>query len=359
MTTGVTTTSVTTTGGPVCGNGVLEMTEQCDGNDFGAASCVDFGYVNPVGLVCTQFCFTDASFCEPTCGNGVIEPDESCDDGNLIDNDGCSSLCTPEPTGCVAPIAVPLAMGAVTLTGSTAGGANNFQPQQANECSNGTGPDIVYEITPMESGFLTAYIPSANADFDSMLYFRSVCDQQASQILCNDNYNTPNNNAGGEVVSTLAVAGVPIYLVVDGWGGDSGSFDLQLDLSTGQDCNDPVPIVLEGAANIRAVGSTNGFTSEVTCLSGAGLGPDVVYQITVDAYANYQFNLNAGYNSVLNARTTCESVAAQIGCDNPGMTNDSSLNLSLNAMNTVNNAFFLWVDGTMGQSGTYSLFINQ
>jgi len=36
----------------------------------------------------------------PTCGNSIIEPPETCDDGNLIDGDGCSSVCqleTPDP----------------------------------------------------------------------------------------------------------------------------------------------------------------------------------------------------------------------------------------------------------------------
>lgn len=32
-----------------------------------------------------------------TCGNGVVEGNEECDDGDLQDNDGCSSLCKVEP----------------------------------------------------------------------------------------------------------------------------------------------------------------------------------------------------------------------------------------------------------------------
>ena len=33
---------------------------------------------------------------DPVCGNGVQEQGESCDDGNIIDNDGCSSTCALE-----------------------------------------------------------------------------------------------------------------------------------------------------------------------------------------------------------------------------------------------------------------------
>jgi cysteine-rich repeat protein len=36
----------------------------------------------------------------PCCGNGAVEAGEGCDDGNLVDGDGCSSLCQLD-TGCV------------------------------------------------------------------------------------------------------------------------------------------------------------------------------------------------------------------------------------------------------------------
>lgn len=33
------------------------------------------------------------SICDEICGNNVTGSSETCDDGNLIDNDGCSSSC--------------------------------------------------------------------------------------------------------------------------------------------------------------------------------------------------------------------------------------------------------------------------
>lgn len=35
----------------------------------------------------------------PTCGNGTQDVGERCDDGNTIDGDGCSAVCTPEYCG--------------------------------------------------------------------------------------------------------------------------------------------------------------------------------------------------------------------------------------------------------------------
>ena len=34
--------------------------------------------------------------CGQLCGNGVIDGVEECDDGNRVDGDGCSSVCTRE-----------------------------------------------------------------------------------------------------------------------------------------------------------------------------------------------------------------------------------------------------------------------
>jgi cysteine-rich repeat protein len=36
------------------------------------------------------------------CGNGIVEPGEECDDGNTVDEDGCSSICTNKCEKCEA-----------------------------------------------------------------------------------------------------------------------------------------------------------------------------------------------------------------------------------------------------------------
>ena len=63
----------------VCGNGTLETPEQCDdGNAIDGDGCSD---------VCTI---------EPICGDGTLDPGEECDDGNLDEGDGCSAVCLIE-----------------------------------------------------------------------------------------------------------------------------------------------------------------------------------------------------------------------------------------------------------------------
>lgn len=58
-----------------CGDGVRDSAEACDGADFGASSCADFGGAEGA-LTCGADCAVDTSGCF-TCGNGTCEPAES------------------------------------------------------------------------------------------------------------------------------------------------------------------------------------------------------------------------------------------------------------------------------------------
>ena len=92
----------------ICGDGILDLCEQCDdggesaacNGDCTLAACGD-GVLNlTAGEACDDGnttsgdgCSADCSSTE-ICGNAVLDPGEICDDGNNVDGDGCSADCT-------------------------------------------------------------------------------------------------------------------------------------------------------------------------------------------------------------------------------------------------------------------------
>src|SRR5690606_30542439 len=71
---------------PVCGDGVVEGAEDCDGTDLGGRTCGDEGFASGT-LACASDCTFDTSMCEdepgPMCGDGTREGSEACDGTDL------------------------------------------------------------------------------------------------------------------------------------------------------------------------------------------------------------------------------------------------------------------------------------
>ncbi|MBX7081990.1 MAG: hypothetical protein K1X88_22480 [Nannocystaceae bacterium] len=102
----------TTDVGPVCGDGVVDAGEDCDGADLGGATCMSEGF-DGGRLGCAGDCTLDTTGCNVNCGNGTIEDPEECDGANLNGLDctsqgfdagalACSRGCTLDTTGCIS-----------------------------------------------------------------------------------------------------------------------------------------------------------------------------------------------------------------------------------------------------------------
>ena len=68
----------------VCGDGIKQGNEECD----------DGNLINGDG--CSSICKSEIVQQEGICGDGIKIGNEQCDDGNLINGDGCSSTCQNE-----------------------------------------------------------------------------------------------------------------------------------------------------------------------------------------------------------------------------------------------------------------------
>ncbi|MBU1535788.1 hypothetical protein KKF84_10740, partial [Myxococcota bacterium] len=80
-------------GGELCGNGVIDTPEVCDGEDLGDMQCTDVGEYLGGTLSCGSDCRLVTADCydEVICGDGLVQGDEQCDGGNLA-NQTCATL---------------------------------------------------------------------------------------------------------------------------------------------------------------------------------------------------------------------------------------------------------------------------
>ncbi len=134
----------------VCGNDIIEVGEECDNfckavdvdvvagctkeEDSPIVQCTD---ISPLYIGGTQQCnkpddlypcvWNNLNNCTlPTCGNEIVEVGEDCDDGNLVDGDGCSSLCVTGPADIRLPKVVPPSPPTGPPGGSPLSGGSGF-----------------------------------------------------------------------------------------------------------------------------------------------------------------------------------------------------------------------------------------
>ena len=91
-------------GKPRCGDGVGQKSEACDGADLRGSTCVSLGFSGGT-LSCTGACALDTSGCitsaAPVCGDGVVNGFEECD--GAVDG-ACPGLCSAH---CACPASAP------------------------------------------------------------------------------------------------------------------------------------------------------------------------------------------------------------------------------------------------------------
>ena len=339
-----------------CGDGVHDpASEQCDGDDLGGVDCVDVGF--PLGgeLGCTQGCTYDAANCETgDCGNGIEEPGEACDDNNNEPNDGCSPSCELQGATCASAIELNVSAGNFDVDGNNELSPAGTEPPNCSGGGTGDGREIFFRLVPDQAGILTLTLFPDDTEFDSVLYARQGCGDGAQQISCHDNFGTTNGNSGGEVLSFPVTASTPIIVIVDGYTmGDVGDFRLNIDLSSGDNCSDVVPIYLDGdvappVAGTTQAGWTHDTSATAPCLSLNNMGIDMVYEITTPASEpNSNVSVESTFDSMIYARSTC--TGNQIACDN-GIVGAPDINLTLSSTPR-----YVWVDTESNTGGTFRL----
>lgn len=345
-----------------CGDGVKQVAEQCDGADLGTHTCVEEGYVNPAGIACVD-CALDFTACAAVCGNGTTEPGELCDDSNTIDTDVCPADCIPGGGGtCGGAVKVNLAPGAtMTLSGNLKNGGSHSTGVAG--CPS-AGVDRVYAITATTAGFLTAWLPRQNAQFDGALWIASTCTEglDSKATNCNDTFvmGDAAKSRGGELVSIPVAPGSTHYLYVEAnqATGDL-PYELDLRLSAGT-CMDPVPLTfVEGAPQTvlgNNVNAPKSASAQSPCAGGVG-GGEVVYELRNPFDGATRIEVMGDYNVVLYARDACGG-GAQIDCSN-GVIDADPEQIDVTTPTPTMSAFVYVDGGDPAASGNFTMTLTQ
>lgn len=309
----------------------------------------------------------------PGCGDGRLDPDEQCDDGNMVDSDECAA-CQVRGADCATPVDVPLVWAGggsasqVSVKGSTAGGGNHT----SGLCAS-AGPDRVFRVT-VSAEFLqipvllTASLARGGTTFQSVLVaVKDACDLSRDG-LCADSRAPAGQPAyhGGEVLSFPVTHGDVWYFFVDGEGQeDAGDYLLTLGLSTGDDCSDPVPLVIEpsaGTSPVVVTGSTepphgNASNASAAC-SDWGLAEDVVYSIHAKSAGFHTFELQpstATFDATLFVQNECGDTGSELDCaESAGDAGTETISRML----VQDEILYLWVDGKWDDDkGSFTLVI--
>ncbi|MCA9787031.1 MAG: hypothetical protein KC488_10785, partial [Candidatus Cloacimonetes bacterium] len=111
-------------------------------------------------------------------------------------------------------------------SGTTVGYTNDYD----SECpyTGSTSPDVVYSFTPGANVTVDLTLCAGATNYDSKLYV--FADSPATVVACNDDACSSPAFASyvSQLVGVNLTAGTTYYIVVDGYGGQSGSYFLDI-----------------------------------------------------------------------------------------------------------------------------------
>lgn len=234
----------------------------------------------PTGCDDANPCTDD--ICDPQLGCVHANNTLPCTDGNACTmNDACNAgVCVggDRAEGCAACDAVAVLPAAGGVVSGTTSGANGL----SGTCgTTGTSPERVFEWTPSTSGAATFRTCGLGTLFDTTVYVRASDCATGQELICNDDGPCASGASSDAASSaTLNVtAGTRYYIVVDGWNGEQGAFQLSVEAPTV--CGNGVREGAEECDGADASGCATGqCTAGCVCAAPPGGLPDLSTEIT-------------------------------------------------------------------------------
>ena len=227
--------------------------------------------------------------------------------------------------------AEPVSLG-TTVTGTTVGYNDDYD--EVCPYTGSTSPDVVYILTLAEE--TPAILDLCDADYDSKLY---VYDEDMNLLGCSD------DDCSLQSILTLTIPAGDAYIVVDGYGGQDGTYSLTLTEfipSGGDFCDDPILIdELPYSTTGTTVDNSNSYGNP---------SPDEWYALEILESGNTLITMcaNTGYDSYL--RLLSSDCATEIAY------NDDSCGLVSEMINFLTPGdYVICVEGYSSNSGSFTL----
>jgi hypothetical protein len=220
--------------------------------------------------------------------------------GNAIKEKPTSNVIPPAPDpnmilqgGDVIASATVIPSLPYTDAGTTVGYAHNYD----EVCPYGphTSPDVVYSFTPAVDTYIVADL--CNSAYDTKMFIYQDGETPGSPVACNDDA-CGTSGWRSQIGRTRIYAGSTYYIVIDGYGGASGTYEFNMDYTTAP----PLPPVNDECVNAIQISDfpavVNGTTDGATVDCPGGLDWNAVWYKFDAPYASNTVNLNFCDNSV-------------------------------------------------------------
>ena len=231
------------------------------------------------------------------------------------------------------------------VSGSTEGANDAWQPSCGGPDGGG---DHAYVFVPERGG---TYRAEVNAGYDSVV---AIFDDEQAPVACNDD----TGSTAHSLVEARLEAGRRYVIVVDGYRGATGTYELSLEALALDDAPVEPPPDAPLAPNALALdqprqGDTSGGTDHRTPPCGSTPGsPDDAWTFTPPQTGSYQVHLDSSFDGVLAIYPRTSSADTPLECnDDFGSTRASRVITTLAAGTT----YDVFVDGYHGASGAYTI----
>jgi hypothetical protein len=256
-----------------------------------------------------ESCAADCGCAAPGACSGAAPAGCRCDAGCVAARTCCTDACAVcGSCECVVDRDITATLGGASTTGNNATGRNTV-----DGCVSGDGPEAVYTVTPAFTDDLTVSLVNAGTGFDTALSVREGgCGGR--EVACNDDFAGLSSQ-----VTFAATSGTRYFIIVEGYGGSTGAFELTAHREGVCEGLGPridgTPIIAEGT---RVIDTSTGVSS-LSGRCGGGSGNEGILTFTAPRDGSVVVSTNypgTTFDTLVYVREgDCDAQGVEVACN--------------------------------------------